>query len=692
LRIEQLSKRISDAPRGVVLALVALTLLISPGYVRHAASGAGLEPTRDRGSLVPRKVAVLELACHDGVFTASCLRFAARIGDALEHHAGVTGPVRSLARERAVRAEDGKLRLDSLLPRPLEDEPALRALAASVRSDAARFRRFVAPGERATFVYADLDPAESASDWSALAASLRARFDRAPDLAVTARGVGAEEPARGALGLVALVLALAALALAPGSWRVASLASLGALAFAAFGHGLLGLLDERDRALVGFAPELLAASAFATSLALIARARAEQRRERDLRVSVAAALTAIGPALAVAALLCASGLAALFACSPTALDPRRLSVAAGMAAGLVAYPLGVALAGLLLWPHVLSSAPTDLSGWLGKRVERGVARPRVAALVAAAVVALAALSLALLRVDPNRVELHTVVLDAGARGAALEPAFLERVESFQRELERRPGVLWSSSFVDAVVAPANRALHDGDPVFETVPPTREDVVLALQPWQRGDRAGVGQQLDAERRRVAVELLMAPAVAASAGAPVRPIAGLLLALVGVAAIGGRLLRSARGAALCALPAAGSALVVLALSRFFAGGVGSAGAALAPLATGIGAALGLQLLVRTRALLTERAQLEIALSLALRESAPAIASAGLAGSALVALAGALSEAAPALIALACALPSLAAASALAILPPLVRATRGGFYSTRPVLHSRVSETQG
>ncbi|MGH7291174.1 MAG: hypothetical protein ACREJT_08195, partial [Myxococcota bacterium] len=147
MRIEQLSQRIADAPRSVVLVLVALSLLSSPGYVRQSASpGAGLEPARSRGSLISRRVAVFELTCRDGVFTAACLRFAARIGDALEHHASVSGPVRSLAREREVRASGGALRLESLLPRPLEDEAGVRALAASVRADAARLRHFVAPG------------------------------------------------------------------------------------------------------------------------------------------------------------------------------------------------------------------------------------------------------------------------------------------------------------------------------------------------------------------------------------------------------------------------------------------------------------------------------------------------------------------------------------------------------------------
>jgi len=693
LRTEQLSRRIADAPRGVVMALVALSVAISPGYVRHSASdGAALAPARDAGSFGQRDVAVLELTCRSGVFTAPCLQFTARVSEALASHPRVTGEVRSLVGERIVRAEHGVLRLDPLLPPPLAGEARLRVLAARVRADETRQRRFLAPDERATFVYAALEPGSSARDSSALVESIRTRLDPSPDLGLTLRGVGPDEPARGGLALAALAFALAAFALAPGSWRAALLASLGALAFTAFGHGLLGLVGESEGARVGFAPELLAASAFAAGLALMARARAEQRLERQLRASVAAALAAVGPALAVVALLCASGLAARLALAPPALGPRGLGAASGIAVGLVAYPLGIVLAGLLAWPQVLRGSRSKWGGRLARRVERACTRPKVVAVVAMAAVAITAGALALLRVEPGAAHLRTVVLDAGSDGGALEPAFLERVQGFQRELERGPGVVWSSSFVDAVAVPANRALHDGDPVFATVPLTREDVVQALHPWLQDDRAAPDLQVDAKRRRVAVDWLVVPNAAGPTPVFGRPLASTALALFLVGAIAAALLRSARGGALCALPAGIVSVVVFVLARTFVGGSGGAGVALAPLAAGVSAALGMQLLVRTRALLAERAQLEVALSLALRETGPAIASASLGSSALIALAGVGSGSDPAVVALACAVPALAAACALAIVPQLVRVTRGGFFTTRVILHSRVSQTQG
>jgi hypothetical protein len=307
-------------------------------------------------------------------------------------------------------------------------------------------------------------------------------------------------------------------------------------------------------------------------------------------------------------------------------------------------------------------------------------------------IALGACALAVLAPEPGTAQLRTVVLDSGAAAAALEPAFLERVAEFQREAAAKPGVVWSSSLVDSVLAPANRALHDGDPLFATVPLTRTDVVRALRPWQREARSALERQIDGERRRIAVELLVDPNAAASAPLATRSLASVLLAIALVGALGATVLRSLRGGLICALPAATTALSVLGLASALAGGIHSASAALAPLAGAVSAGLGLQLLARTRALLEAGAELEVALSLALRETGPAIASASLASAALVAALGAISYEPIAGFGLACLAPGIAAASPLVVLPALVRASRGRFFSGRVALRAEVSATEG
>ena len=692
MRIEQLTRRIAAAPRGVVLALVALSVLISPGFTRVSRdAGDGLTAQRLQAPFAEREVAVFELSCADGVFSRPCLRLVAHVTEALEQNADVAGPIRSLANARVVRAQYRELRLEALGLHPVESDVGLRELHARVRADDMLMRRFVAPSGRATFVYAELAPGRSAREAQALDESIRARFDRSPDLGVTLLGVGPGKPAHGALLWAALTLAALSLALAPGGWRATALAGLGALALAAFGQALLGLLGEPGRALGGFVPELFAASALSTSFALIQRSRAEQRREPVTRASVATALAAVGPALAVGALLSVSGFAALLALAPGVPLARGLGAAAGMAAGLVAYPLGVVLAGLIAWPEVLARPPAELASALARRAEHCLVRPRLIACVAVLGIALAACALAALAPEPGATQLRTVVLDSGARGGALEPEFLERVAAFQREAAAKPGVVWSSSLVDTVLAPANRALHDGDALFATVPLTRTDVVRALRPWQREEPATLERQIDAERRRVAVELLVFPSVAASAPVATRALACTLLSIFLVGALGSAHLRSLRGGLLCALPAATTAVIVLGLASAQVGGLHGAGAALAPLAAAVSAGLGLQLLARLRALLEAGAQLGVALPLALRETGPALASAALASSALVAALGAVSSESVPSLSLACLAPLVAAAIPLAILPALVRASRGRFFAERVELRAGVSATE-
>ncbi|MEX2204986.1 MAG: hypothetical protein WEF50_02025, partial [Myxococcota bacterium] len=151
------------------------------------------------------------------------------------------------------------------------------------------------------------------------------------------------------------------------------------------------------------------------------------------------------------------------------------------------------------------------------------------------------------------------------------------------------------------------------------------------------------------------------------------------------------RSARGGALCAAPALLTAGIVLALASAFAGGLHSASGALAPLAAAVSAGLGLQLLARVRALLELGSELEVALSLALRETGPSLASAALASSAAIAGLGASGSVPAVRVGLACLAPLVGASSALVLLPPLVRALRGRFFAAREPLRSGVSASQ-
>jgi hypothetical protein len=689
LRIDRLTRRLVSAPRFVVLGLVALSALISPGFVRVSPeSASGLAPASGASSFAARDTAVFELSCREGVFSAHCARLVTELTHALERKSDVFASVRSLANARVVRAERGALRLEPLAATGADSADEPRLLQARVRADQALERRFVSSGERETFVFAELAPGRSASAARATLDPIRAELGNSADFGVTLIGDG---PARSASALlVAASLALAALGfgLAPGGARAVALAGPGALALAAFAHALLGLLGDPARTLASFAPELWVASALASSFALIQRSRAEHRRERAPHISVASALAALGPDLACVALLAVVGLASLLALAPGSSRSLALGAAAGMAVALIAYPLGVALAGLVSWPGLLSRARGELASALVRRAEQVLIRPRAVVCGACAILVLGLCLLEALAPASRAVELRTVVLDSGAAGGALEPVFLERVAAYQREAASRPGVLWTSSLVDFALAPANRALHDGDPLFATVPLTRIDVERALEPWHGDAGPTLARALDDRGRRLAVELYVVPGLALGAPIPARSLASSLLSVVCVGLLGAAVLRSARGGLLCAAPALLSATLVLGLAGAFGGGLHGASASLAPLAAALSASLGLQLLVRVRALLELGSQLEVALSLALRDTGPSLASAALASSALIAALGASGSEPAVRVGLACLAPLVAAGSALALLPGSVRALRGRFFAEREPLRADVS----
>ena len=689
MRIDQLTRRLASAPRFVVIALVALSALISPGFVRVSPeSSHGLSPVSHRTVLSDRDVAVLEVACPDGVSSTRCTRRVAELTRALEAETALFASVRSLANERVVRAAGRELRLEPLAHTSAEGVDAERLLRARLAAEPALRGRYLTPDGQATLVYAELAPGRSRVGLGGALASIAAAALPGDESVLTRVGVGGARAGRALVAAFALALAALAVALAPGGWRVALVAGLGAAALVGFAHALLGFLGEPARAIARSAPELFAAAASFSCFALALAARAEHRRERAARNSVATALAAVGPGLALAALAPASGLAALLAFAPEISLPLALAAAAALAAGLVAYPLGTALAALVLWPGLLARARGELASAVARRAAQAMLRPRLVASGALALCVAGALALAAFSPDPRALELRSVVLDSGARGGALEPEFLERVAAFQRDAAGAPGVVSASSLVDVALAPANRALHDGDALFATVPLTRVDVLDALEPWQGLGAAALAGRIDAEQRRVAVELLVAPA--AELGAPLlaRPLASVCAAVACAALVCGLALRSARGALACAAPAALAGFALLLLAAGFAGGAGSAAAALAPLTASLAAGVALILVERLRALRELGSQVEVALSLALREAGPALASAALGASALALGFGVWTARPLVTVALAGLAPLFAAAAALVLVPWLVRALRGRIAAERAALHAGVS----
>jgi hypothetical protein len=171
-----------------------------------------------------------------------------------------------------------------------------------------------------------------------------------------------------------------------------------------------------------------------------------------------------------------------------------------------------------------------------------------------------------------------------------------------------------------VLAPAERAEHDGEALFATVPPSRGDVEHALALFAAAAPQELEGRIDTERRRVALEVLSEAESPAPSGASAR-----LLAVLGaILVLSAAWLRSASGGAVAAAPAALAAALI-------AGAGGSLESA--AFAAGASALASLLLLARVRELERAGAERGVSLSLALRDSgrpsaALALAAAGVA----------------------------------------------------------------
>ncbi|MEZ5071980.1 MAG: outer membrane lipoprotein-sorting protein [Bacteroidales bacterium] len=74
-------------------------------------------------------------------------------------------------------------------------------------------------------------------------------------------------------------------------------------------------------------------------------------------------------------------------------------------------------------------------------------------------------------------------------GDMLDPAVLNRMESYRREMEKMPSVDQTMSF-SAVVREISKALNDpGDPWYDTIPPTREAVAQYMELYQMSGEPG-----------------------------------------------------------------------------------------------------------------------------------------------------------------------------------------------------------
>ena len=656
-------------PRLAVAALALGSALLLPGVIVERARSAALPPAAAATPDPHGSVALFALECDAGVFAPQCLRELEQLTHALESDARVAGPVRSLARASFVSGEVGALRPTPLRVAPLVPElpaadEALRRVRARLSADPSLAARFVRRDQHASFVIAPLVGGLDSGRAGDFVESVRSRFDRPPAQRVDARleRVSAEPPWVATLLAPLFGAGCLLLALALAGARLAAAASLAGAAALFWLHGALAAGVGLQAASADLGRELALAGGICAALPLLHRARLELRRGASLAQAVASgAAFAAPPALIAAVSFLASGV----------LGPAGvIALVAALAAAL--------LAAAALVPLVRSGG---YASPLDPQLERALVRLDVATRAHPRVVVTLALALAVaafagilnqpaapLRPAPPRPQRW--VVDSGAPGGALEPRFLERVQALQAELATRPGVESASSLIDAVLGPAQRAAHDGDAAFATVPPTRTDVEATLALFAASAPAELAGRIDAERRRVEIDVLQdaTPSIASHSAARA------LLVLAALFALSALWLRSALAAAVACAPAA------LAAAALVGAGAELASAALGAVAAALCALL---VLARVRALAGAGAERSIAVSLALRDAGRPGAELALAGTGLAALG------APASLVVA---PLLGVALGLVLTPVLARALAERAFAHNEPLRAEVSGAVG
>ena len=190
MRFETLGRRIATAPRAIVLGLVALTLALTPGAVRVRVAPASLDAP---------EFASFALTCEGGVWSLECLANLDELTRALANAPATVVRVDSLATRHQVVAEGGALHLRPLVAELPATRVELRRLHARALADPAATRGLIA-GDWTTLVRAELRGDAAPGEVHALVESLRAGFERPPEvsLAVVSRAWSERELELGA--------------------------------------------------------------------------------------------------------------------------------------------------------------------------------------------------------------------------------------------------------------------------------------------------------------------------------------------------------------------------------------------------------------------------------------------------------------------------------------------------------------
>ncbi|OIN96275.1 hypothetical protein AUJ66_06930 [Candidatus Desantisbacteria bacterium CG1_02_38_46] len=261
--------------------------------------------------------------------------------------------------------------------------------------------------------------------------------------------------------------------------------------------GLIAFLNEPLTMITTILPVILFSVGTAYALHIIARYEEEIALGVDKKDAIVKSISNTGIPVFLAAITTAFGFVSNFF---TALRPIKIFGLASAFGVILSFLFALTLVPiLLLWfpkPKFKTDSKTGnghqfFAGFL-RILSQGVAKQKAFILILAIVlVAIFAIAIPRIETESNFIQYfkegsgvrtaHNIVdekfggaltFDVVVKGDILDPAVLKQIEKFEEEIKKIEHVNYPNSIAD-VLKDANKALNEGNPAYEKIPPTRE---------------------------------------------------------------------------------------------------------------------------------------------------------------------------------------------------------------------------
>lgn len=536
--VERLARAVVGRPRLTIFLVLAITGLFA-AQLRHLRLEVKVSdevPADHPYTRIDRRIEALFHAeqtsllalrvRHGDIFNPATLARIQRMTEAVQRLPGVVpSSVLSLASERTkvlLPGPDG-LEIVPLLERIPEDAAGLRELRERTFSYPMYVGNLVTPDATGATILADFGEKVSVKDATAALEAIAARERDAE----TEIYVGGQGPALAALQeatermlplFVAALLVIAVVHYEAFRTVQAVILPLATAALSVvWSMGLLGVLGFQVTPWTALTAILVLAVAAGHAVQILKRYYEVLSEVGDNRTAVVVSLTRIGPVMATAGLIAAAGFASLATFGVPAVRDFGLMAALGIMSAVVIELTFIPACRALLGRPLRGEMARERSHSLLDSAIAGIAsfvtkRPRFSVFLVLAGVAAAGTGMLRLQVNTsfrswfrpdapvivadNQIRRHItgtstirLLVEGREADAILDPAVLETIGTLQGLLASQRPITGTLSIADYLRS-MNRAMHDGNPAFYTLPESRDLAAQYLLLFEHDDLSRV----------------------------------------------------------------------------------------------------------------------------------------------------------------------------------------------------------